>query len=69
MIAMMEKQSKGTLKDAERKEWGEFLRKRDLSPSIYNQKVFSHKHPTDKGDYTVDIKRRGREILIEVFSK
>ena len=68
MIAMMDKQSKGTLTDAERKEWGEFLRKRDLSPSIYNQKVFSHKHPTDKGDYTVDIKE-GKEILIEVFNK
>ena len=68
MINMMDKQSKGTLTEAEKKEWGEFLRKRDLSPSIYNQKTFSHKHPNDRTDYIVDIKA-GKEILIEVFSK
>jgi hypothetical protein len=68
MIAMMDKQSKGTLTDAERKEWGEFLRNRDLSPSITNQRIYARKHPADKGDYIVDIKD-GREILVEVFSK
>jgi acetyl esterase/lipase len=68
MIAMMDKQSKGTLSEAERKEWGEYLRKRDLSPSIYNQRIYSRKHPNDKQDYVVDIKE-GREVLIEVFSK
>jgi hypothetical protein len=65
---MMDKQSKGTLTDTERKEWGEYLRKRDLSPSIYNQHAYSSKHPNDKQDYVVDIKE-GREVLIEVFSK
>jgi acetyl esterase/lipase len=68
MIAMMDKQSKGTLTDAERKEWGEYLRKRDLSPSIYNQRIYSRKHPNDKPDYVVDI-TEGRDVLIEVFSK
>jgi acetyl esterase/lipase len=68
MITMMDKQSKGTLTDTERKEWGEYLRKRDLSPSIYNQHAYSSKHPNDKQDYVVDIKE-GREVLIEVFSK
>jgi acetyl esterase/lipase len=68
MITMMDKQSKGTLTDAERKEWGEFLRNRDLSPSINNQRIYAHKHPADKEDYIVDIKD-GREILVEVFSK
>lgn len=68
MISMMDKQSKGTLTDADRIEWGEYLRKRDLSPSIYNQRVYSHKRPTDRQDYIVDIKN-GKEILIEVFSK
>lgn len=68
MIRMMEKQSKGTLTDADKKEWGEYLRKRDLSPSIYFQHIYSHKHPYDKGDYIVNIKN-GREVLIEVFSK
>lgn len=68
MISMMDKQGKGTLTDADRIEWGEYLRKRDLSPSIYNQRVYSHKRPTDRQDYIVDIKN-GKEILIEVFSK
>ncbi|HLG41296.1 MAG TPA: alpha/beta hydrolase [Chitinophagaceae bacterium] len=68
MINMMDKQSKGTLTDADRKEWGEYLRKRDLSPSIYKQHIYARKHPNDKTDYTVDIKQ-AREVLIEVFSK
>jgi hypothetical protein len=65
MINMM---AKRTLTDADNKEWGEYIRKRDLSPSIYNQGVYSRKHPTDKADYIVDIKN-GKEVLIEVFSK
>jgi acetyl esterase/lipase len=68
MISMMDKQSKGTLTDADRKEWGAYLRKRDLSPSIYNQRVYSRQHPNNRQDYIVDIKE-GEEILIEVFSK
>lgn len=68
MINMMAKQSKGTLTDADRKEWGEYIRKRDLSPSINNQVVYPRQHPTDKEDYMVTIKE-GMEVLIEVFSK
>lgn len=68
MIRMMDKQNKGTLTDAERKEWGEYLRKRNLSPSIENQRIYYRKHPNDKQDYIIDIKN-GEEILIEVFSK
>lgn len=68
MIAMTEKQNKGTLTDADRKEWGEYLRKRDLSPSITSQHVYLHKHPNDKTNYIVDIKE-GKEVMIEVFSK
>jgi len=68
MINMMDKQSKGTLTDVDRKEWGEYLRKRDLSPSIYNQRIYPRKHPTDKQDYVLNIKN-GEEVLIEVFSK
>src|SRR5678810_500779 len=33
MIEMMDKQSKGTLTDADKTAWGEYLRKRNLSPS------------------------------------
>jgi hypothetical protein len=68
MIQMMEKQSKGTLTEADRKEWGEFLRKRNLSPSIYDQRVYSHRRPGDNKDYIIDIKA-GEEVVIEVFSK
>jgi acetyl esterase/lipase len=68
MIGMMDKQSKGALTDADRKEWGEYLRKRDLSPSIYNQRIYSRKHPNDKKDYVIEIKD-GKEVLIEVFSR
>ena len=68
MIKMMDKQSKGTLTDVDKKEWTEYLRNRDLSPSIYKQRIFARKRPDDKGDYIVEIKEN-REVLIEVFSK
>lgn len=68
MISMMDKQSKGTLTDADRKEWGDYLRKRDLSPSIYNQRIYFRQHPVDKQDYILNIKE-GEEVLIEVFTK
>ena len=68
MIQMMDKQSKGTLTEADRKEWGEYLRKRNLSPSIDDQRIYSHRRPADKTDYIIDIKK-GEEQMIEVFSK
>lgn len=68
MISMMDKQSRNTLTDDDKKAWADYLRKRDLSPSIYKQRVFSSKHPADKGDYIVEIKS-GKEVIIEVFSK
>ena len=68
MIKMMAKQHDGTITDQEIKEWGEFLRKRDLSPSIYNQRVFAHQRPNEKEEYVIDIKK-GADVLIEVFSK
>ena len=68
MIQMMEKQNKGTITEADKKEWREYLRKRDLSPSIYNQRIYRYQHPNDNKNYIVDIKD-GEEILIEVFSK
>jgi acetyl esterase/lipase len=68
MINMMAKQRDGTISDQEIKEWGEFLRKRDLSPSIDNQRVFAYRHPNDKEEYVIDVKN-GTDVLIEVFSK
>ena len=67
MIRMMTKQRNNTLTDNDRKEWSNYLRKRDLSPSIDNQKVFTRKHPTDKLDYTMEIKE-GSDLIVEVFS-
>ena len=68
MIRMMEKQSKGTLTAADTEEWKVYLRKRDLSPSIYNQQIYIRKHPGDNQDYIIDI-RKDKEITIEVFSR
>jgi hypothetical protein len=68
MLKMMDKQRNGSLTDADRKEWGDYLRNRDLSPSIYKQRIYPRKHPNDRADYIIDIKA-GKEVLIEVFSK
>jgi acetyl esterase/lipase len=68
MIKMMDKQNKGALTDTDKKEWGEYLRKRNLSPSINKQLIYSRKHLTDKQDYIIDIKE-GKEVSIEVFSR
>jgi len=67
MIGMMSKRP-NTLTEQDIKTWGEYLRKRDLSPSIYNQRVFARQHPNDKKDYIIDI-REGEDLLIEVYSK
>ncbi len=68
MIKMMAKQRDNSLTETDVKEWGAYLRKRDLSPSIYNQRVFSHRHPQDKEDYVINVKS-GVNVLLEVFSK
>ena len=69
MIKMMAKQRDRTLTDEDRKEWGEYIRKRDLSPSIENQRVFSRQRPKDKTDYIVEIKPGTNVFDLEVFSK
>lgn len=69
MIKMMAKQRDRTLTDEDRKEWSEYVRKRDLSPSIENQRVFSRQRPKDKTDYIVEIKPGANVLNLEVFSK
>ena len=70
MIKITEKQRNNSLTDADRKEWGEYLRKRDLSPSIENQRVFRRQHPHDKTDYIIEIKSGSENHLaLEVFSR
>ena len=68
MINMMAKQRDRTLTEEDIKAWGDFLRKRDLSPSITNQLVYSRQHPSDKTDYVIDFKD-GKEVVIEAFSR
>jgi len=70
MIKMMAKQRDRTLTEEDRKEWGEYIRRRDLSPSIEKQRVFSRQRPQDKNEYIVEIKSSGESQLnIEVYSK
>ncbi|HWA35886.1 MAG TPA: alpha/beta hydrolase [Cyclobacteriaceae bacterium] len=67
MIKMMEKQRTNTLSAADIKEWSEYIRKRDLSPSINNQIVYARQHPNDKSDYVIEVGTG--QVMIEVFSK
>lgn len=70
MIKMTAKQRDRSLTEEDRKEWGDYIRHRDLSPSIEKQRVFSRQHPQDKNDYLIEIKPAGEnDLVIEVFSK
>ena len=70
MIKMTAKQREGTLTEEDRKEWGGYIRRRDLSPSIENQRVFRRQRPGDQNDYIVEVKAAGEnQLSIEVFSK
>lgn len=69
MIGMTEKSRNRTLTDEDRKQWGEYVRKRDSSPSIENQRVFRRQHPQDKTDYLVEIKPGENHLRLEVFSR
>lgn len=68
MINMMNKQRRDKLTKEDIKKWTAYHRKRDLSPSIYNQNIFSRQHPNDKHEYIVNI-IEGMELNIEIFSK
>ena len=68
MIRVMAGQRDNTLNEEDFRQWGAYQRKRDLSPSIYDQRIFSRQHPNDKQDYVVEIKE-GKQVLVEVFSK
>jgi hypothetical protein len=68
MIKMMSKHRTGTLTEQDRKEWSAFLRKRDLSPSIDDQRVFPRQYPSDKNDYVIHVKDSS-DVMIDVFSK
>jgi hypothetical protein len=69
MIKMQAKQRDRTLTEEDQKEWTEHVRKRDLSPSIENQRVYRRQHPKDKSDYIVEIKPGANVLNLEVFSR
>jgi alpha/beta hydrolase fold len=69
MIGMTEKSRNRTLTDEDRKQWGEYIRKRDSAPSIENQRVFRRQHPNDKNDYVIEIKSGENNVNLEVFSR
>lgn len=56
--------------DDQKKEIAEYARKRDLSASLENERVYRKARPTDKEELIVEIKPGGSTDLgIEVFSK
>ncbi|MEK7830184.1 MAG: alpha/beta hydrolase, partial [Acidobacteriota bacterium] len=70
MLKMTAKLRDRSLTDEDRKAWGEYIRKRDLSPSIENQRVFRRQRPKDKSDYMIEIKPGGEnKFMLEVFSR
>ena len=70
MIKMMGKMRDRTLTDEDRKVWSDYVRKRDLSPSIENQRVYRRQRSQDKTDYVVEIKSGGEtQLNLEVFSR
>lgn len=70
MIGMTEKMRNRTLTDEDRKQWSEYVRKRDQSPSIENQRIFRRQRPHDKTDYIIEIKYGSENKLnLEVFSR
>jgi acetyl esterase/lipase len=49
----------GTLGDEDRREWIAYARRRDLSPSLEDQRVFRTRHPGDAGEMIVEFKGGG----------
>jgi len=64
-LAMNQKARGGTMTDADRKEYADWARKRDLSPSIADQRVYRKHRPTDTGEMIVEIKA-GEENHIDI---
>ncbi len=58
----------GTLTETDVKDWSDYIRRRDLSPSITNQLIYPRQRPNDKGDYVITIGDKA-DVLIEVFDK
>jgi hypothetical protein len=70
IIKMNQKLRSGQVTEADRQEWNDYARKRDLSPNIEDQRVYRRQRPTDKKDMAVEIKAGAENRLqIEIFSR
>jgi hypothetical protein len=70
IIKMNQKLRAGEVTAADRQEWNDYARKRDLSPSIESQRVYRRSNPKDKNDLVVEIKAGvENQLQIEVFSR
>jgi hypothetical protein len=70
IIKMNQKLRAGEGAEADRREWNDYARKRDLSPNIEGQRVYRRPRPTDKNDLVVEIKAGAENRLqIEIFSR
>jgi hypothetical protein len=70
IIKMNQKLRGGEGAEADRREWNDYARKRDLSPNIEGQRVYRRQRPTDKNDLVIKIKAGAENRLqIEVFSR
>jgi acetyl esterase/lipase len=70
IIKMNQKLRGGEGAKADRREWNDYARKRDLSPNIEGQRVYRRQRPTDKNDLVIKIKAGAENrFQIEVFSR
>jgi acetyl esterase/lipase len=70
IIKMNQKLRGGQVTEADRRDWNDYARKRDLSPNIEGQRVYRRLRPTDKNDIVVEIKAGAESrIQIEIFSR
>jgi hypothetical protein len=60
----------GSLTDEERRRWVAYAKKRDLSPSLGDQRVFRTRHPGEGSDMIVEFKGNGKNrIDVAVFTR
>jgi predicted esterase len=70
MSRMASKLRNGTLTEDERREWVAYARKRDLSPSITEERVFRSKRLDEPSDIILEVKGQGENrIDLEIFSR
>ena len=70
IIKMNQKMRAGQVTEADRREWNDYARKRDLSPNIEGQRVYRRRRPKDKNDIVVEIKAGAESRMqIEIFSR